>query len=64
MNYRNDARNSLKRAIAELAQADDERLKYAALELRMTMEALTYDRALAYKDELAFMMRERYSYCS
>jgi len=62
MNYRNDARNSLKRAKAELTQADDERLKYAALELRMTMEALTYDRALAYKDELAFMMRERYSY--
>ena len=26
-------------------------MKYAALELRMAMEALTYDRALAYKDE-------------
>jgi hypothetical protein len=34
----------------ELASADDERLKYAALELRMAMESLTYDRALAYKE--------------
>jgi hypothetical protein len=51
MNYRNDARESLKRAERELGSADDQRLRYAALELRMAMEALTYDRAIAYKDE-------------
>lgn len=49
--YRNDARRELARAKDELASADDERLKYAALELRMAMESLTYDRALAYKDQ-------------
>lgn len=49
--YRNDARRELQRAKDELASDDDERLKYAALELRMVMESLTYDRALAYKDE-------------
>ena len=51
MNYRNYARKCLKRYEEELGNSDDERLKYAALELRMSMEALTYDRALAYKDE-------------
>ena len=51
MNYRNDARNCLKRAEEEFGSGDDDRLKYAALELRMVMEALTYDRGLAYKDE-------------
>jgi DNA-directed RNA polymerase subunit RPC12/RpoP len=51
MNYRNDARRYLKRAEEELGTRDDERLKYAVLELRMAMEALTYDRLLAYKDE-------------
>lgn len=49
--YRNDARRELARAKDELASADVERLKYAALELRMAMESLTYDRALAYKAE-------------
>jgi len=51
MNYRNDARKYLNRSEEELGSGDDVRLKYAALELRMSMEALTYDRALAYKDE-------------
>ena len=51
MNYRTDARNSLKRAENFLSNENDQNLKYAALELRMTMEALTYERALAYKDE-------------
>jgi hypothetical protein len=51
MNYRNDARKYLKRCKEELGNGDDERLKYAALELRMSMEALTYEHALAYKDE-------------
>ncbi|MFT8933266.1 MAG: hypothetical protein ABF976_14975 [Acetobacter syzygii] len=49
--YRNDARRELARAKDELASMADERLKYAALELRMAMESLTYDRALAYEDE-------------
>jgi len=34
-----------------MESGDAERLKYAALELRMAMESLTYDRALAYKEE-------------
>jgi len=51
MNYRHDARGFLKQAEDELGTDDDQRLKYAALELRMAMEAITYDRALAYKDE-------------
>ncbi len=51
MNYRNDARKHLARFNEEFGSRDNDRLKYAALELRMAMEALTYDRALAYKDE-------------
>lgn len=50
--YRHDARQQLKRAQDELASGDDERIKYAALELRFAMESLTYDRAVAYKEEL------------
>ena len=51
MNYRNLARKHLKSAEEELGANTELRLKYAALELRMAMEALTYDRAIAYKDE-------------
>lgn len=51
MNYRLEAQSRLEAAKGELASGDDARLKYAALDLRMAMEALTYDRALAYKDE-------------
>ena len=51
MNYRNASRHALKRARAALESNDDQNLKYAALELRMAMESLTYDRAKAYKDE-------------
>lgn len=51
MNYRNHAREHLNLAKEELGIGDTEHLKYAALELRMAMEALTYDRALAYKEE-------------
>ncbi len=50
-NYRNLARTHLKSAKDELDAKSDRCLKFAALELRMSMEALTYDRALAYKDE-------------
>jgi len=52
MTYRNDARAAQKRARTELDAGDDERLKYAALELREAMEALTYDRAATYNAEL------------
>ena len=50
VNYRHEAHQALKRA-REALEDDDTRLKYAALELRMAMESLTYDRARAYKDE-------------
>src|SRR5437867_1615135 len=45
-NFRHLARQSLARAKTELATNDAQRLRYAALELREAMEALTYDRAL------------------
>lgn len=51
MNYRDLANTHLKSAENELGLNSDLRLKYAALELRMAMEALTYDRALSYKNE-------------
>lgn len=51
MNYRHEARQALKRARKALDTNDDEHLKYAALELRMAMESLTYGKAKAYKDE-------------
>jgi len=51
MNYRDSARTHFDNAERELGTGDDQRLKYAALELRMAIESLTYDRALAYKDE-------------
>jgi DNA-directed RNA polymerase subunit RPC12/RpoP len=51
VDYRHEARKYLKRGEHELTSGDDERLKYAALELRMAMEALTYDRAIAYMEE-------------
>ncbi|MDQ2106480.1 hypothetical protein [Azospirillum isscasi] len=50
--FRSMARDSLERAKSELGSGDPERLKYAALELRFAMEAVTYDRALAFKDEI------------
>jgi hypothetical protein len=51
-NFRHLATESLARAKAELAANDTARLRYAALELRDAMEALTYDRALAFKDDI------------
>ncbi len=52
INYRHYARQAHKRAEAELASNDDERLKYAALELRIAMESLAYERVLSYRSEL------------
>ncbi len=51
-NFRQDAKLSLDRAKKELESSDLGRLRYAALELRMSMEALTYDRAQAFIDEI------------
>jgi hypothetical protein len=47
------AQESLARAKAELAANTPDRLRYAALELRDAMEALTYQRALAFKDDIS-----------
>jgi hypothetical protein len=52
VNFRYEAKLATERAKAELASADDKRLRYAALELRMAIEALTYDKAQAYKKEI------------
>jgi hypothetical protein len=51
MNYRHQSREHLQSAKDELSANSDQRLKFAALELRMAMECLTYDRALGYKEE-------------
>lgn len=47
-NYRAAAKQSLERAIREMESADTNRLRYAALELRMAIEALVYERAKNY----------------
>jgi hypothetical protein len=58
IDYRDRAHRALERARAELDSNDDERLAYAMLELRLAMEAITYDRAQAFKEELPY---EEYS---
>lgn len=50
--FRASARLALQRARAELNTNDDERLRYVALELRMCIEAITYDRAQTFIHEL------------
>lgn len=52
IDYRSKARKYLKSANERLATGDDEHLRYSALDLRHAIEALTYDRANAYKKEL------------
>jgi transcription elongation factor Elf1 len=52
VDYRNKARHYARAAKVELESGDDARLRYAALDLRLVIEALTYDRATAYKEEL------------
>ena len=46
--FRSAASAALRRAKAELASEDPSRVRYAALELRMCIEAITYDKAQAY----------------
>lgn len=49
--FRSAARAALQRAKEEIGSNDPSRLRYAALELRMCLEALTYERAQAYGDD-------------
>jgi hypothetical protein len=51
-NFRQNAREAYLRAKEEFDSLNPNRIKYAALELRMAMEALTYDRMQAYKEEI------------
>ncbi|MFZ2403576.1 MAG: hypothetical protein WAW41_00450, partial [Methylobacter sp.] len=52
MDYRNEARKALELAKQELNSFNDHRLRYAALDLRMALESLIYERASLYKEEL------------
>lgn len=52
VDYRARARGATDRARALLVTGVDDQLRYAALELRFAMEALTYDRAQAYAKEI------------
>lgn len=52
MNFRQKARDALNRAKENLKYSNPEYIKYAALELRMAIEGLTYDRANAYIKEI------------
>ena len=51
--FREQARVALERANAEIESTIDVRLRYAALELRICIEAVTYDRAQGYAELLA-----------
>lgn len=50
--YKKLAQEAVVNAKRELDSANEHRLKYAALELRAGLEALTYHRLLIYKDEV------------
>lgn len=52
VNYRALAHEALARAQKEVESEDPNRLRYAALELRGAMEAITYSRLESYKNEL------------
>lgn len=51
--YRNDAKAALHRARKALAASENYQLRYAALELRMALECLVYERAKSYRNELS-----------
>lgn len=53
MDYRHIARKAIKQAKYELDSGEEHRLVYASLELRMALEALTYERASLYSSELS-----------
>jgi hypothetical protein len=52
MSYRSEVRAALNRAKNELNAGDADRVRYAVLELRMSLEGLIYERAETYKEEL------------
>lgn len=52
VNFRQRAREALARAKDEMASGSDARLHYAALESRMAIECVTYERARSYAEEL------------
>jgi hypothetical protein len=52
MDFRQEADEALKRARIELSYNDDFRVKYAALELRIAIECLIYDKAETYDSEI------------
>jgi hypothetical protein len=54
MNYRAAAKQSLERALQEMESTDTNRLRYAALELRMALEALVYERANNYATDASW----------
>ena len=51
-NYRNVARQAVQTARSELAESEGGSLQVAVLQLRMAMEALTYEGAAKYAEEL------------
>ena len=51
--YKTAARLSLENAIRELESQDNTRLKYAVLELRFSLESLTYSHATGFEKELS-----------
>ncbi len=52
LDFRSEANSALNNAKAELEANDNKKLKYAALELRIAIEALAYDKAKTLADEL------------
>lgn len=52
VNFRQRARDAIARAKAELDSSEQHCYRFAALELRMAIEAVTYERAQAYQAEL------------
>lgn len=52
MQFRHEARQALGRAKAQLDLNDDQAVRYAALELRLTLEAIVYDRLQDYRRDV------------
>lgn len=51
-NFRHRAREALEKAQSKMVTGDEDDLIHAALHMRMDMEALIYERAAIYADEL------------
>ena len=60
MQFRHEARRALSRAKALLAQGDDQVLRYVALELRLTLEAIVYDRLHDYRRDVPPSVYEKW----